>query len=31
MKTFKSILEFQTEFNTPEKCRAYLEEQRWGY
>lgn len=30
MKTFKSILEFQAEFNTEEKCRAYLEEQRWG-
>ncbi len=30
MKAFKSILEFQTAFNTPEKCRLYLEEQRWG-
>lgn len=30
MKTFKNILDFQTEFNTEEKCRAYLEEQRWN-
>lgn len=30
MKTFKSILEFQKHFNTENKCRAYLEEQRWG-
>ena len=30
MKTFKSILEFQKEFDTDEKCRQYLEVQRWG-
>ena len=30
MKTFKSILQFQKEFNTDEKCRQYLEQQRWG-
>jgi hypothetical protein len=30
MKTFKSILEFQKHFNTEEKCREYLEQQRWG-
>jgi transposase-like protein len=30
MKTFKSILEFQKEFSTDEKCREYLEQQRWG-
>lgn len=30
MKTFKSILEFQKEFSTEEKCREYLEQQRWG-
>ena len=30
MKTFKSILEFQKHFNTDEKCRLFLEEQRWG-
>lgn len=30
MKTFKNILDFQAEFNTEEKCRAYLEEQRWN-
>lgn len=30
MKTFKSILEFQKEFNTDEKCREYLEQQRWN-
>ncbi|MFP5043077.1 IS1595 family transposase [Parasediminibacterium sp. JCM 36343] len=29
MKTFKSILEFQKEFSTEEKCREYLEQQRW--
>lgn len=29
MKTFKSILDFQKEFNTDEKCREYLEQQRW--
>lgn len=30
MKTFKSILEFQKEFSTEEKCREYLEHQRWN-
>ena len=30
MKTFKSILEFQKEFSTEEKCREYLEQQRWN-
>ena len=30
MKIFKSLLEFQKAFNTDEKCRKYLEEQRWG-
>src|SRR5688572_22406125 len=30
MKTFKSIVEFQKEFNTDEKCREYLEQQRWN-
>lgn len=30
MKAFKSILEFQNHFNTEEKCRAFLEQQRWG-
>lgn len=30
MRTFKSILQFQKHFNTDEKCRLYLEEQRWG-
>lgn len=30
MKTFKSILAFQAQFNTDEKCRKYLELQRWG-
>jgi transposase-like protein/ribosomal protein L37AE/L43A len=30
MKTFKSILEFQKEFSTEEKCREYLEQQRWS-
>lgn len=30
MKTFKSILEFQKEFSTDEKCRDYLEQQRWN-
>ncbi len=30
MKTFKSILEFQKYFSTEEKCRKYLEQQRWG-
>jgi transposase-like protein len=30
MKAFKSILEFQKHFNTEEKCREFLEQQRWG-
>jgi len=30
MKTFKSLLEFQKHFNTDEKCRLFLEEQRWN-
>lgn len=30
MKTFKNILDFQKEFYTEEKCRAYLEQQRWN-
>lgn len=30
MKTFKSILQFQKHFNTDEKCRLFLEEQRWN-
>lgn len=30
MKTFKSILEFQKHFSTDEKCRTFLEQQRWG-
>jgi transposase-like protein len=30
MKTFKSILEFQKEFSNEEKCREYLEQQRWN-
>ncbi len=30
MKTFKSILEFQKEFDTEEKCRQELEQQRWS-
>lgn len=30
MKTFKSIIDFQKEFSTEEKCRGYLETQRWG-
>src|SRR4051794_14593664 len=30
MKTFKSILEFQKHFDTEEKCREYLEQQRWN-
>jgi len=29
MKTFKSILDFQKEFNSEDKCREYLEQQRW--
>lgn len=30
MKTFKNILDFQKEFSTEDKCREYLEEQRWN-
>lgn len=30
MKTFKSILEFQKEFSSEDKCRQYLEQQRWS-
>lgn len=30
MKTFKSIIEFQKEFSSEEKCREYLEQQRWN-
>lgn len=30
MKAFKSIIEFQNHFDTDEKCREYLEEQRWN-
>ncbi|UEG49732.1 IS1595 family transposase [Ferruginibacter lapsinanis] len=30
MKTFKNILDFQKEFSNEEKCRKYLEEQRWN-
>ncbi|MDB5278833.1 MAG: family transposase [Ferruginibacter sp.] len=30
MKTFKSILDFQKEFSSEEKCREYLEAQRWN-
>ncbi len=30
MKTFKNIFEFQKEFNSEEKCREYLEQQRWN-
>lgn len=30
MKTFKSILDFQKEFGTDERCREYLEELRWN-
>ncbi len=30
MKPFKSIFEFQKHFDTDEKCRLHLEEQRWG-
>src|SRR5215212_2925484 len=30
MKTFKNILQFQKEFSTEEKCREYLEQQRWN-
>jgi transposase-like protein len=30
MKAFKSILEFQKHFSTDEKCREFLEHQRWN-
>lgn len=30
MKTFKSILQFQKHFDTDEKCREFLELQRWN-
>jgi transposase-like protein/ribosomal protein L37AE/L43A len=30
MKTFKNILDFQKEFSSEEKCRQYLEIQRWN-
>lgn len=30
MKAFKSILEFQKHFDTDQKCREFLEQQRWG-
>ncbi len=30
MKPFKSILDFQAHFNTDEKCRQELENERWG-
>src|ERR1051326_5990061 len=30
MKPFTSILQFQKHFNTDEKCREFLEQQRWG-
>lgn len=30
MKQFKSILQFQKAFDTDEKCRTFLEHQRWG-
>ena len=30
MKTFKNILDFQKNFDTEEKCRKYLEAQRWN-
>lgn len=29
MKTFKNIFDFQKEFSTDDKCREYLEQQRW--
>lgn len=29
MKTFKNIFDFQKSFSTDEKCREYLEHQRW--
>jgi transposase-like protein len=30
MKAFNSILQFQKHFDTDEKCREFLEQQRWG-
>ena len=30
MKAFKSILAFQKHFDTEEKCREYLEQQKWN-
>lgn len=30
MKAFKSILEFQKHFDTDQKCREFLEQQRWN-
>lgn len=30
MKTFKNIIDFQKEFSSEEKCREYLEQQRWN-
>lgn len=30
MKTFKNIFDFQATFSNEEKCREYLEAQRWG-
>lgn len=30
MKAFASIIQFQQEFNTEEKCREFLELQRWN-
>lgn len=30
MKQFTSILQFQKHFNTEEKCRKFLEQERWG-
>lgn len=30
MKQFKTILAFQKHFDTDEKCREYLEQQRWN-
>lgn len=30
MKTFKNIFDFQKEFSSEEKCKLYLEQQRWN-
>ena len=30
MRTFKNIFDFQKEFSSEEKCREYLEQQRWN-